>query len=206
MSHWNYRTVLVSTNVVLILVSLPNVALFLHWNRMWGIPDWLFLLGTEAMQVVIGTWCSMPLGLIMNQLCPKDTAATSYALLAGSSNLANGLSQIMGAYLLHLLAINPTGAPSESHQFDNLWIAGLISVVLPILPIVLIFCLIPNISQKENILGVCDATAGGDHDNNDNNDNDTISLMGSGDADVVDADTVVTHDAEDSDTFEPINI
>jgi hypothetical protein len=104
------------------------------------------------MQVIVNVWCTLPLAIIMNQLCPKGVAATSYALLAGSNNLGNALSQYLGAFVLHAMNINPTGAPNEGHQFDQLWKAGIISAALPVLPIALIFVLIPNTSASESIL------------------------------------------------------
>jgi hypothetical protein len=153
MTRWNFRTILVVTNLAYIVVSLPNLVLFLRLNRRvsW-LPDWLFVLGTEAMQVIIGTWCTMPLSIMMNQLCPKGVEATSYALLAGCINLGNALSQYQGAFVLDVLGVRPMGRPAESHQFDNLWQAALISVLLPLLPIASIFFLIPNTSQSESIL------------------------------------------------------
>jgi len=152
MRDWSFRNVLLVANAAFIFASLPNMALFLRWNKEWGIPDELFVLGTEAMQVIIGTWCSLPLTLMMNQLCPKGMQATSYALLAGCINLGSALSQYQGAFVLHAFGIEPRGAPHESAQFDNLWKAGLISILLPILPIVAIFFLIPDTSQSESIL------------------------------------------------------
>jgi hypothetical protein len=152
MSKWKLRSILLAANFVYLIVTLPNIALFLRWNRDWGIPDWIFVLGTEAMQVIVNVWCTLPLAIIMNQLCPKGVAATSYALLAGSNNLGNALSQYLGAFVLHAMNINPTGAPNEGHQFDQLWKAGIISAALPVLPIALIFVLIPNTSASESIL------------------------------------------------------
>ena len=153
MTRWNFRTILVVTNLAYIVVSLPNLVLFKRWNTLvWWAPDWLFVLGTEAMQVIIGTWCTMPLSIMMNQLCPKGVEATSYALLAGCINLGNALSQYQGAFVLDALGVRPMGRPAESHQFDNLWQAALISILLPLLPIASIFFLIPNTSQSESIL------------------------------------------------------
>ena len=157
MKNWNFRTVLLCNNFVFFLVSLPNIALFLRWNVAWGVPDWLFVLGTEALQVVIGTWCSIPLQIIMNQLCPPGVQATSYALLAGCSNLGASLAQYQGAFILETLGIRPMGKPGEAHQFDNLWIAAAIATCLPLLPMIAVLFLIPNASQTDSILGSVDA-------------------------------------------------
>jgi hypothetical protein len=153
MTRWKFRHILLATNLLYVVLSLPNIVLFLRWNKAWGLPDQLFVLSTEALQILIATWSNMPLYVIMNQLCPKGVEATSYALLAGCGNLGAALSQYQGAFILDQLGIKPMGLPGESHQFDNLWIAGVISVALPILPICAIYFLIPDGAQTDDILG-----------------------------------------------------
>jgi MFS family permease len=154
MTRWRFRTVLRFSSLMLILFTLPNIMFVNRWNVWLGIPDAVFVLGAEALQVVTGTWASMPIGLMMLQLCPKDIEATGYAILAGSSNMGRALSQYFGAYLLEVFAIRPTGAPGESHQFDNMWKITLISVLLPLIPLLLINWLIPDKSQTDSLLGV----------------------------------------------------
>jgi len=151
MTRWRFRTVLRMSNLMLILFSLPNIIFFNRWN-VGIIPDEVFVLGSEALQVVTSTWASMPIGLMMLQLCPKDIEATGYALLAGSSNMGRALSQYMGAYLLEVFNVRPTGALRETHQFDNLWKVALISIFLPLIPLLLINWLIPDKQQTDNLL------------------------------------------------------
>jgi hypothetical protein len=159
MTRWSYRKILVLTNLMFIFVSLPNVLFFLRWNQYLGIPDAMFVIGCEAIQVITAVWSSFPLSIIMLQLCPPGMEATVYALLAGCSNLGSSLSQYQGAFVLDLLGIKPIGAPGETHQFDNLWIAVLISILLPLIPIVFTFILIPDASQTDRLLESADANA-----------------------------------------------
>lgn len=151
MTKWTYRKVLLVTNLLSIVTSIPNIFFFLRWNRLIGIPDTLFVIGGESLQVVTAVWSSFPLSIIMLQLCPDGMNATVYALLAGCSNLGNSLARYQGAFVLDLLNIKPSGAIGESQQFDNLWIAVSISVLLPLVPIIFIFILIPNVSQTDKI-------------------------------------------------------
>jgi len=151
MSHWSYRRTLLVTNLLYILVSLTNVPFFLRWNVAWGLPDWLFVIGSEALQVVTGVWTSLPFRVMMLQLCPQGLEATMYALLAGSSNLGNALAQYQGAFLLDVLGVKPRGQPNESAQFDNLWIVVLINTLLPIIPLFFLCFLIPDTGQRESL-------------------------------------------------------
>lgn len=88
-----------------------------------------------------------------------------YALLAGCANLGNNIAANVGALMLHELGCSPRGAPGESDQFDNLWLAAAISTVLPALTIVLIFWLVPDAKQGEPLIdgeveAAADATTG----------------------------------------------
>ena len=83
MSHWRFRTVLYVSNTMLMLFSLPMIVLVKRWNVALGLPDWLFVLGTEALQVVTSAWSDMPIGLVMFQLSPAGVEATAFAMLAG---------------------------------------------------------------------------------------------------------------------------
>merc|ERR1719424_914931 len=100
-----------------------------RWNVKMGIPDHAFVLGSSVLTTVVGQWMWMPGVVILSQLCPKGMEATMYALLAGCHNLGNTLSLYLGAYILEMLGVRPTGAKNESAQFNNLWMAALIATV-----------------------------------------------------------------------------
>lgn len=154
MTGWKFRKVLIISNVLSIVVSLPSVFFYLRWNVMWGFPDSLFVIGSGTLSVITNTWTMMPLIILMINLCPKGMEATVFALLAGTSNLGGSLSQYQGAFLLEVFGCNPSGSPNESSQFHNLWIVQLIASLLPILPILTIPFLIPDAYQTDPILTV----------------------------------------------------
>lgn len=143
-TDWTFRGILMGTNLIFIIVSLPNIILFQRWNLLLGIPDGLFVIGTEVLQKIIGSWAYAAMSVIMLKVCPKGVAATSYALMAGCANLGSGLAQFQGAFLLDILSIKPMGLSGESAQFENLWIASLISIALSVIPILFIPWLVPE--------------------------------------------------------------
>merc|ERR1719281_1761506 len=151
-------------NVMVAVLNLADVLLYSRWNVRLGIPDVVFVLGSEAFTTVISTWMSVPNVVLMGQLCPRGLEATMYALLAGCHNLGSPIGQFFGAYMLSQLGIKPSGAVNESHQFENLWKASLISSSLPCIAIILIPWLIPNVKQNEKVLqekeSVTSATSG----------------------------------------------
>jgi folate/biopterin transporter len=162
MKDWNYRTLLMVTNLLISILSFLDIIMFTRTNVKLGIPDTLFVLGSSVSGTVISQWQWMPGVVLLSQMCPKGMEATMYALLAGCHNLGNTLSAYLGAYILELLNINPAGLPNEAAQFDNLWVASLIATILPTLTLILIPFLIPDKKQTDRLLDEDDrsATAG----------------------------------------------
>lgn len=149
--NFNYRSIFWITNLLYMFVSLLNIVIFTRLNIILGIPDKLFILGAEATQHIISVWNYIPMMLLMSHLSYKGRESTSFAILAGSSNLGYGLSSIQGAFLLHLLKINSNGGINDFMSFQNLWIASLISAILPCIPLFLIQYFIPNKNQQDSI-------------------------------------------------------
>jgi len=162
MKGWRYRQLLIMANIMYSSVSLLDVAFFLRLNRHISIPDHVFVLGASVIEQTIFQWEWMPQVVMLSHLCPKGMEATMFALLAGCHNLGNNIAANVGALMLEQLSVAPTGANNESQQFENLWIASLISSLLPLVTILLLFKLIPDARQDESLVGDADydATSG----------------------------------------------
>jgi len=152
MTHFQYRKLLLVTNIALCLLNMLDAILYSRLNRRLGIPDHAFVLGTGALQNVMNQWQWMPQVIILSYFCPKGMEATMYALLAGCHNLGNTISSSWGALLLETLEINPNGSTGESDQFTNLWKASLLASVLPLISVVALFHFIPDVKQGDRIV------------------------------------------------------
>merc|ERR1719386_369397 len=106
--------------------------MFRRLNVKMGIPDHAFVLGSSVLENIVSQWMWMPQVVIMSYLCPKGMEATMYALLAGCANLGNAVASNVGAMVLDILGCRPMGADGESAQFENLWLASAIAIVLPL--------------------------------------------------------------------------
>eukprot|EP00928_Gymnodinium_smaydae_P054690 TRINITY_DN38421_c0_g1_i1.p1 TRINITY_DN38421_c0_g1~~TRINITY_DN38421_c0_g1_i1.p1 ORF type:complete len:599 (+),score=108.47 TRINITY_DN38421_c0_g1_i1:71-1798(+) len=160
MKHWRYPRVLVVSNLAGTAVNLLSCIVYLRWNTRWGISDRFFVLASSAVQTAIMELAWLP-GVLMNsQLCPPGREATMFALLAGCHNLGANLANYFGAMLLTLLGVEPKGADGEQDQFQNLWLAALISAIGPSVPLLLLPWMIPNVSQTDAIEGVSDIFGG----------------------------------------------
>lgn len=159
MTSWKYRHLLIATNLMYSVISLPDLLMFSRYNLVLGIPDHLFMLGSAVAQNIVLQWQWMPQVVILANLCPKGMEATMYALLAGSHNLGNTIGSNCGALLLEWLNVTPSGAIGESDKFANLWKATIIAGALPLLTILSLWFLIPDARQDESILSTSDDSA-----------------------------------------------
>eukprot|EP00927_Polykrikos_kofoidii_P032362 TRINITY_DN2759_c0_g1_i6.p1 TRINITY_DN2759_c0_g1~~TRINITY_DN2759_c0_g1_i6.p1 ORF type:complete len:540 (-),score=82.42 TRINITY_DN2759_c0_g1_i6:91-1710(-) len=149
---WRYRSLIILCNVAFSVLCMLDVIMFRRLNLRLGIPDHHFVLGSSVLQSVVMQWLWMPQVIILSYLCPHKMEATMYALLAGCANLGSSISSNCGALMLESLGCGPNGAPNESGEFQNLWIASAISTILPGCSIVLTFWLVPDAQQDENLV------------------------------------------------------
>jgi len=152
MKHWKYHGLFVFANLLLCVVSLLQLMVYVRLNLRFGMPDSLFVLGTWGVHSIVHTWMWLPGIVLLTHLCPPGVEATMYALLAGCHNLGLSVASFAGACLLQALSVQPQGKPEEQHQFDNLWIAGLVQALLPAATLMLLPYMIPNARQTDTLL------------------------------------------------------
>ena len=159
---WKYRSLFMGANIILSVINLCSVMLYSRTNRALGIPDKAFVICGSVLQSMISTWMWMPGVVLMAQLCPKGMEASMYALLAGCHNIGSSVSQSFGAFMLEQLGVNPSGKAGDPEQFKNLWVAALISSLVPMVSLALIPYCVPNALQTDTILNenITSATAG----------------------------------------------
>lgn len=151
MSHWRYRNLLLTSNLLWCLVSSTSVLIFTRENLVLGIPDDVFVLGGTVLQNVFARWAYVPGGLLLCQVCPEGLEATMFALLAGCQNLGRAVASIFGTYLLAFLGVEPDGTVHDRHCFDHLWIAAVLQSMAPLLTLGLLPRMIPDASQTDHI-------------------------------------------------------
>lgn len=159
LSVLSYRTLIMTTAVVMSAFSILDVMMFARLTVRWGIPDEYLVLGLSVLETLVWQWQWMPQVVLLAALCPKGMEATMFALLAGCHNLGNTISANSGAALLHLLEVKPRGEVGESAQFEHLWVAASISSALPLVAAVLLKNLLPECKQNEALEAVEDPTS-----------------------------------------------
>ena len=108
-THWSYRSLLYTSNMLWCLVACASVAVFTCRNMEWGIPDTTFTLGGAVLQNVFARWAHILAGLLLCQVCPPGLESTMFALVAGCHNLGRSVASIFGTSLLTYLGVEPDG-------------------------------------------------------------------------------------------------
>ncbi|CEL99343.1 unnamed protein product [Vitrella brassicaformis CCMP3155] len=85
------------TTIVMTLLILPDYIQASRLNVKWGIPDWLFLYGSDGFTTFIDRIYSTPFHVMCAQLCPPGVEALMFACLMSWNNLANSCSRHLGA-------------------------------------------------------------------------------------------------------------
>jgi len=152
MKHWRYHSVFVTTNVFYALGHALAAIQFARLNVKWGISDEAFAVSYAVVQSITTSMLFLPGIVLLTQLCPKNVEATMYALLAGTSNLGTQIGGCVGAAVLTYLGVTPSGEEAESHKFENLWVAALISSLAPLITLALLPWMIPNALQTERLM------------------------------------------------------
>lgn len=159
MVSWKYRDLIVFTNIAFSMLCMLDLMMFKRMNVALGIPDHAFVLGSSVLESIVSQWMWMPQVVIMSYLCPKGMEATMYALLAGCANLGNAVASNVGAMVLDMLGCRPMGAVGESAQFENLWLASAIAIILPLGTVLALSKLVPDARQNEKLIGENDGDA-----------------------------------------------
>jgi folate/biopterin transporter len=146
-----YRHLFVVTNAILGLLNLLSVLLYSRILKPY-ISDRAFVLSASVLQSTISTWMWMPGVVLMAQLCPVGMEAAMYALLAGCHNIGSSVAQAFGAFMLESLGVTPNGTDGDAAKMSHLWIASLISSVVPLFSIFLVPYCVPDAFQTDTIL------------------------------------------------------
>lgn len=150
MKKWTYRRALVVTQVLVMAATLVDCLMFLRVNVWLGLPDWLFMLGRVAVQHTAVMLNFMPTTILLSKCCPEEIETVVYALLAGFLNFGLQIGGYLGTGILAFFG----GDGIDGRGTDDcglLWKCSLVASVLPIITVLLIPVLIPDLLMTEPV-------------------------------------------------------
>lgn len=124
------------------VLCLLDVLLAARITASIGVPDWMFVLGTDAVAVVLSRIAMQPFLVISARLCPVGCEASLYAMFMSIYNLGNTLSGVFGAAVISYFGVS-------RDNFDNLPHLLMLRAACSLLPLVLLKPLLDGVEQKK---------------------------------------------------------
>lgn len=144
LQHFNIRYIFMLTTLLRVIGAMFDIIITKRWNLAAGIPDkWMYMLGDNIVEPVIGMMALMPMVLLTSKLCTRGMESTMYALLAGFQNFGSSVSRSAGAFVIHVAGIGGC-------DFANLPLSiAVCNMILPLVCVPLAYWLLPNMRLSE---------------------------------------------------------
>jgi len=143
-THVPFKKMFILVVVVVSLLSVLPFLLVFRVNVSMGISDKVFLLSSKTITNIARNILRLVILVFAARVCPKNIEGTLFATIMGIWNFSGMVSDYLGALIQHALGIT-------ENNFDNLWIALLISRILFLLPIFFISFLPDNLGESDEI-------------------------------------------------------
>ena len=100
--------------ILLVCAHLLDIAMYQRWNRVLGVPDWLFMLGKASVGGTVYMMNFLPTTLLISKICPDGVETTTFAMLAGVSNFGQqvAVSETDRQTAVRQTAVRPIRRPS----------------------------------------------------------------------------------------------
>eukprot|EP00548_Thalassiothrix_antarctica_P010277 CAMPEP_0194160004 /NCGR_PEP_ID=MMETSP0152-20130528/78147_1 /TAXON_ID=1049557 /ORGANISM="Thalassiothrix antarctica, Strain L6-D1" /LENGTH=115 /DNA_ID=CAMNT_0038869639 /DNA_START=526 /DNA_END=873 /DNA_ORIENTATION=- len=105
-----------------------------------GIPDYVFVLGTDAIGVVLSRISMQPFLVIAARLCPAGCEAALYAFFMSTYNFGNTISGIWGAAITPYFGV-------DRENLDNLPQILLLRTACTLLPLLFLKPLLGSVDK-----------------------------------------------------------
>jgi len=142
----SYRRIFLLAQLGIMLYNLSDFILVKRWNLLVGVPDVVFILGDDAFGELVGRFFMMPLLVLSSKVCPDNLEGTLFAMLMALSNFGGTVGEFFGATMTDMLGI-------KNGNFDMLPQAVIAKSICRLLPIPLIYILVPDLTPQDPIPG-----------------------------------------------------
>ncbi len=106
-------------------------------NTKVGIPDEAMIFGDATLSPMVRRFIMMPIFVLAAKVCPDGAEATLFAMLMALSNFGQAVAIYFGTFLVVLFDVT-------DENFDNLFWVIVVKSLCRLLPIPLIFLLVPH--------------------------------------------------------------
>jgi hypothetical protein len=103
-----WRPLFVVAIIVSAGLSFLELILIFQINQKWGIPNLVFAMGDDLINVVVGQMVSMPIWVMMGQLCPPGVEGSVFAMVTSLQMVGSTISGTLSAQLTLALGVTLT--------------------------------------------------------------------------------------------------
>lgn len=89
-------------------LSFLELILIFQINQKWGVPNLVFAMGDDLINVVVGQMVSMPIWVMMGQLCPPGVEGSVFAMVTSLQMVGSTISGTLSAQLTLALGVTLT--------------------------------------------------------------------------------------------------
>ncbi|HLC75730.1 MAG TPA: folate/biopterin family MFS transporter [Candidatus Peribacterales bacterium] len=115
-----------------VVLSLPSFGLIYGWYKVLGVSPQFFAVADELITAPLTEIGFLPLLVLVARICPRGVEATMFAVLASLMNIGLAVSDLGGAFLVHLFDVHQAteALPANYTNLDKVvWIAVLSSLL-----------------------------------------------------------------------------
>eukprot|EP00899_Mesostigma_viride_P016275 jgi/Mesvir1/24649/Mv21954-RA.2 len=135
------RRIFFWSHVAMAATTLPDLMLATRLNLALGIPDQAFAVGSSSLHEMVTMFKFMPFLVLSAKLCPPGIEGTLFAVFMSVHNFGATCSGYLSAWLALALGI-------DENNFENLPIAIVVQMVMPLVPLALLWW-VPRESDLE---------------------------------------------------------
>ena len=100
MLKWSWRWLYIGSAALNLILSVMQVLLLLRINVQWGISNFAFAFGDDALGDLMAGILFLPTTIMMAELCPRGSEGVSYALFTSTSNAGDMVSMALSSLML----------------------------------------------------------------------------------------------------------
>ena len=132
--HCDLRTLFKWVTIAITLMQSTELILTTRLNVRMGIPDQLFVLGSDIVEDIVESLAFLPLVVLVARLCPEGIEGSIYASIISFSNMGGIVSRLLGSAVAKLFGVSMI-------NFSMLWAVSLTCTLCIPIPLFWIKCI-----------------------------------------------------------------
>eukprot|EP00916_Digyalum_oweni_P015050 GHVL01024559.1.p1 GENE.GHVL01024559.1~~GHVL01024559.1.p1 ORF type:complete len:491 (-),score=67.59 GHVL01024559.1:715-2187(-) len=128
-SRVSYKKFLFWATIITSLLSITPIIVIFRWNRLVGIPDYVFVLADDVAISAIGEILLLPTLVLAARLCPPGIEGMMYSVFVSACHIGGAVGFLLSGFLTYLFKVS-------ADDISNLWKLKLTCSLLSLVPLI----------------------------------------------------------------------